>query len=62
MNSVSAVYSESDRQKYNVPVVVVNVNYSFYEKVSIYNDNINSGLFNTVKRDASVEIKIGLNN
>jgi hypothetical protein len=62
LNSVSAVYSESDRQKYNVPVVVVNVNYSFYEKVSIYNDNINSGLFNTVKRDASVEIKIGLNN
>ncbi len=62
LNSVSAVYSEADRIKYNVPVVVVTINYSFYERVAVYNDNINSGLFNTVKRDASAQIKIGLSN
>jgi len=48
--------------KYNVPVVVVTVNYSYYENVNVYKDNPTSGIFNTVKRDAAVEIKIGLNN
>ncbi len=62
LNSVSAVYSESERQKHNVPVVIVTINYSFYEKVAVYNDNVDSGLYNTIKKDASVEIKIGLNN
>jgi hypothetical protein len=62
LNSVSAVYSEEDKVKYNIPVVLVTINYSFYERISIYNDNVNSGLFNTIKRDATAQIKIGLNN
>ena len=62
LNSVSTVYSEEEKMKYNIPIVVVTVNYSFYERVNVYNDNINTGLFNTVKRDATVNIKIGLNN
>jgi hypothetical protein len=62
LNSVSAVYSEEEKKKYNIPIVIVSVNYSFYERVNVYNDNVNTGLFNTVKRDATVNIKIGLNN
>ncbi len=62
LNSVSAAYNKIELDKYNVPVVIVTVDYSFYEKVSVYNNNINSGLFNTVKRNAITQIKIGLNN
>jgi len=62
LNSISAVYSEEEKMKYNIPIVVVTVNYSFYERVNVYNENINTGLFNTVKRDETVNIKIGLNN
>jgi hypothetical protein len=62
LNSISAIYSENDKLKYNIPVVVVTINYSYYENVNVYKDNPINGVFNTVKKDAAVEIKIGLNN
>lgn len=62
LNSVSAVYSEEEKRKHNIPVVIITVNYSFYEKISVYNNLNSASVFNVVKRDASMNIKIGLNN
>jgi phage baseplate assembly protein W len=62
LNSVSAVYSEEEKRKYNIPVVIITINYSFYEKMSVYNDLNSASVFNVVKRDSSMNIKIGLNN
>jgi hypothetical protein len=64
LNDVSAEYSEVYQKKYNIPVALVTVNYSFFEQVALYNNKPSAiGSFNdTIKRNASLQIKIGLNN
>jgi len=64
LNNVSAEYSEEYQKKYNIPVALITINYSFFEQVALYNINPSSiGAFNdTVKRTAALQIKIGLNN
>jgi len=64
LNDVSAGFSDEYQKRYNVPVVIVTVNYSFFEQVGLYNNNPSAiGSFNdTIKRNASLQVKIGLNN
>ncbi len=64
LNDVAAEYSEEYQKKYNIPVALITVNYSFFEQVALYSTNPSSiGAFNdTIKRTASLQIKIGLNN
>lgn len=63
LNDVSAEYSDEYRKKYNIPVAIVTVNYSFFEQLAVNNNPNTLDTFNdTIKRTASLQIKIGLNN
>lgn len=63
LTSIEAYYSEEDQKKYNTPIVIIKINYSYYEKVSEYNLEIQNTEFFTVnKKDSFATIKIALNN
>lgn len=62
LTSVEAYYSEEDQKKYNFPVIIVKINYSYYEKIGAYNNTKNSDFFRVNRKDSFATIKIGLNN
>jgi len=63
LTSVEAMYSEEEKNKYGVPVVIIKINYSYYEKVSNYNMDVENTEFFTInKKDSFAIIKIALNN
>jgi phage baseplate assembly protein W len=67
INEITTNYSDEERRKYNVPVIIVTINYSFLESVNnidIMDLTLNEPIFgrNVLKRNQILKIKIGTHN
>lgn len=65
INSITANYSVEDNRKYKIPVVIININYVFYESEihNIDEINVQSSLgHDVVQKSVFLKIKLGLNN